>query len=589
MSTQGAEAAAGPDAERTGPAPGSIAAVVPGRDTRGSSEPDATRLDDPELRQLRVLRRLGTTGALLIAAGSVSSYGAANPIPNPVDGLRIIGLLSRIGPASLAVSYAGIGLVVVAWFLLGRLTTPGRVRRLTRSQLTHTLAMWAVPFLLTPPLFSRDVYAYLAVGKMMQLGFNPYDSGPLDVLGDGDAFAHQVDARWQRTPTPYGPAFLLITRAIVGVTGSHVIVAVLLQRLVELVGVALIVWAVPRLARRLRLDPISALWLGALNPLVLFHLVAGGHNEALMIGMMMAGLVIALDRSVILGTVLLTGAVGVKATAGLALAFLVVALALRAGGTWRDLWRWGLRVGTVFVGTFAVLTLLAGVGVGWLAALNTPGLVRSFLSATTAVSVVTGAIGTLLGLGDQTGGVLDVMHPLGTIVGTVLAGYVWWRCWRHGFDPILGLGVAIGLFVILSPVVQPWYLLWAALPLAASTAVARYRNVTVAITVALSVMIMPSGSVIRPLIIAQAALAAALVAAGAWYLLRRKGLVPISEWDRWVLASTKLARRRHPSSAGRRSAPPAPDTSSPLPAEVPAPPRHHDPTGTNTPSRGHDI
>lgn len=573
MSTQGTEAAAGPG-DPGGPRSGT--AVV--------SRADETHLDPQELRQLRVLRQLGTTGALLIAVGSVSSYGAANPIPNPVDGLRIIGLLSRVGPASLAVSYSGIGLVVLAWFLLGRLTTPGRIRRLTRSQLTHTLAMWAVPFLVTPPLFSRDVYSYLAVGKMMALGFNPYDSGPLDVLGDGDAFAHQVDAKWQHTATPYGPAFLLIARGIVAVSGSHIVLAVLLQRLVELVGVALIVWALPRLARRSRVDPISALWLGALNPLVLFHLVAGGHNEALMIGMMIAGLVLALDRSVVLGTVLLTGAVGVKATAGLALAFLVVALALRAGGAWRDLWRWGVRIGAVFVATFAVLTLLAGVGVGWLAALNTPGLIRSFLSVTTAVSVVTGSIGTLLGLGDQTEGVLDVLHPAGTLVGALLAGYVLWRCWRRGFDPVLGLGVAIGLFVLLSPVVQPWYLLWAALPLAASTAVSRYRNVTVAITVALSVMIMPSGSVIRPLIIAQAVLAAAVVAAGAWYLLRSRRLIPISEWDRWLIASAKLARLRHPSAAGRRT----PVRDQPAPERAPDPPDtpddhdHHD--GATAPS-----
>jgi alpha-1,6-mannosyltransferase len=544
VSTQGAEAAAGPGARRP--------------QTHVVSRADETHLDAAELRQLRVLRQLGTTGALLIAVGSVSSYGAANPIPNPVDGLRIIGLLSRVGPASLAVSYTGIGLVVVAWFLLGRLTTPGRIRRLTRAQLTHTLAMWAVPFLVTPPLFSRDVYSYLAVGQMMRLGFSPYDSGPLDVLGDGDVFAHQVDAKWQHTATPYGPAFLLIARGIVSVSGSNVILAVLLQRLVELLGVALIVWALPRLAHRSRVDPISALWLGALNPLLLFHLVAGGHNEALMIGMMMAGLVVGLDRSVVLGTVLLTGAVGVKATAGLALAFLVVALALRAGGTWRDLWKWGLRIGAVFVATFAVLTVLAGVGVGWLAALNTPGLIQSFLSVTTSVSVVTGAAGILLGLGDQTEGVLDILHPAGTVVGALLAGYVLWRCWRRGFDPVLGLGVAIGLFVLLSPVVQPWYLLWAALPLAASTAVARYRNVTVAITVALSVMIMPSGSVIQPLIIAMAAATAALVAAVTWFVLRRQRLVPTSEWDRWVIASAKLARLRHPSVAARRTTPRGP-------------------------------
>ena len=531
MSTQGAEAAAGPGAPAGTPV-------------------DRTRLDAQELRQLRVLRQLGTTGALLITVSSVSSYGAANPIPNPVDGLRIVGLLSRVGPASLAVSYTGMGLVVLAWFLLGRLTTPGRIRRLTRTQLTHTLAMWAVPFIVTPPLFSRDAFSYLAVGQMMRQGFNPYDSGPLDVLGDSDAFAHQVDARWQHSSTPYGPAFLLIVRGIVSITGSHVITAVLVQRLFELVGVALMVWALPRLARRSRLDPISALWLGALNPLVLFHLVAGGHNEALMIGMMMAGLVVALDRSVLLGTVGLTVAVGVKATAGLALAFLIVALALRAGGAWRDLVRAAARVGAVFLLSFAVLTLAAGVGVGWLAALNTPGLVRSFLSLTTVIGVVTGQIGRLLGLGDQTGAVLDVLHPLGTLLGAGLAFYVLWRCWRRGFDPILGLGVAIGLFVILSPIVQPWYLLWAAVPLAASTAVGRYREITIIITMALSVMIMPSGAVIPPLVIGQAAAAASLVAVLVWYLLRQRSLIPISERDRWVLASSKLARLRHPSHPG---------------------------------------
>ena len=49
-------------------------------------------------RQLSRLRRWGTVGALLLMLGSGSSYGAATPIPNPVDGLRVLGLLSRIGP-----------------------------------------------------------------------------------------------------------------------------------------------------------------------------------------------------------------------------------------------------------------------------------------------------------------------------------------------------------------------------------------------------------------------------------------------------------------------------------------------------------
>ena len=139
----------------------------------------AAPLNQLERRQLSRLRRWGTVGALLLMLGSGSSYGAATPIPNPVDGLRVVGLLSRIGPAALACSYAGIGLIVLCWVLIGRLAAPGRVRRLSRSQLSHTLAMWAVPLLVTPPLFSRDVYSYLAIGSMMDNGFNPYEAGPV--------------------------------------------------------------------------------------------------------------------------------------------------------------------------------------------------------------------------------------------------------------------------------------------------------------------------------------------------------------------------------------------------------------------------
>ena len=68
------------------------------------------------------------------------------------------------------------------------------------------------------------------------------------------------------------------------------------HRLLALLGFAMIVWALPRLARRFGINPVSALWLGAANPLVLFHLVVGVHNEALAIGLMLVGMELALRR-----------------------------------------------------------------------------------------------------------------------------------------------------------------------------------------------------------------------------------------------------------------------------------------------------
>jgi alpha-1,6-mannosyltransferase len=517
--------------------------------TGGSSDADLSTnadlpgfLDAAERRQLGRLRIWGTTGALLMMFGSTSSYGAATPIPNPVDGLRLLGLLSRVGPAALAVSYSGIGLVVVSWFLIGRLAAPGRPRRLSRTQLTHTLAMWTVPFLVTPPIFSRDVYSYLAVGAMMVHGDNPYLSGPYDTLGDGNALAHQVDARWQHTSSPYGPAFLLVAKAVVSVSGNHVIIGVLLQRFVELIGVALIVWALPRLARRCGIDPVSALWLGALNPLLLFHLVAGGHNEALMIGLMLAGLEVALSsepgpgvrgyrvlagpefRRVAAGAILITIAVGIKVTAAMALAFLGIALARRAGGRWSDLVRYAGFLAGVVVLSFGLLTVAAGAGLGWVHALSAPGSVRSFLSLSTTMGVGAGQIGLLLGLGDHTPAAIDVMQPLGTATGAALALLVMWRSWQRRVEPLQGLGIALGAFVLLSPVIQPWYLLWTALPLAASTGLSTYRRATVWLTAVFAVIIMPNGATIPVFTIVQGVVVAAVVVGGALTLLHRSGL-----------------------------------------------------------------
>jgi alpha-1,6-mannosyltransferase len=493
----------------------------------GAEPVTAAPLNAVERSQLSRLRRWGTVGALLLMLGSGSSYGAATPIPNPVDGLRVVGLLSRIGPAALACSYTGIGLIVLCWVLIGRLAAPGRVRRLSRSQLSHTLAMWAVPLLVTPPLFSRDVYSYLAIGSMMREGFNPYDAGPYDTLGDSDPYAHQVDVRWQHTASPYGPVYLLIAKGIVTAAGHNVIVGTLLQRLVELVGVAMIVWALPRLARICGFDPVAALWLGALNPLVLFHLIGGGHNEALMLGAMLAGMVIAWEWSLVAGVVVITLGVGVKATAGMALAFLVIMLALRAGGRWRDLLRCGVQVGVVAAATFAAFTWISGVGFGWLAALGAPGTVRSFLSLSTTLGVGAGQTGLLMGLGDHTQAALDVMQPVGTLIGATVALAIMWQCWQRRINPVLGLGMAMMAFVLLAPVIQPWYLLWAALPLAAATADPRYRKATIALTVLFSVTIMPNGATIPVYVIVQAVVVAAIVVGAAYYLLRRVGL-PVS-------------------------------------------------------------
>ena len=248
-------------------------------------------LNDAELRAMRRTRMFGATGTVLMAIGALGA-GARPVVQDPTFGVRLLNLPSRIQTVSLTMTTTGAVMMALAWLMLGRFAL-GR-RRMSRSQLDHTLLLWIVPLLIAPPMYSKDVYSYLAQSQISRNGLNPYQVGPAPGLGLDHVFTLSVPSLWRETPAPYGPLFLWVGRGISALTGENIVAAVLSHRVVVLLGVGMIVWAVPRLARRCGVAEVSALWLGAANPLLLMHLVAGIHNEALMLGLMLTGTEFAL-------------------------------------------------------------------------------------------------------------------------------------------------------------------------------------------------------------------------------------------------------------------------------------------------------
>ncbi len=122
------------------------------------------------------------------------------------------------------------------------------------------------------------------------------------------------------------------------------------MRVLALIGVALMIFAIPRLARLAGVEERFAIWLGVLNPLVLVHLIGDAHNDALMIGLMMAGLTLAIERRPAAGAVMVTLAALVKAPAGLALIFIVPLWAAQLTGRAR-LVRAALAAGGIGIAT----------------------------------------------------------------------------------------------------------------------------------------------------------------------------------------------------------------------------------------------
>ncbi len=461
----------------------------------GDERPVGRPLDPGERIALHRTRLFGATGTMLMAIGALGA-GARPVVQDPTFGVRLLNLPSRIQTVSLTMTTTGAVMMALAWLMLGRFAL-GK-RRMTRSQVDRTLLLWALPLLIAPPMYSKDVYSYLAQSEISLQGSDPYRVGPAPGLGLDHVFTLSVPSLWRETPAPYGPLFLWIGRGISAITGENIVEAVLLHRLVVLVGVGLIVWATPRLARRCGVAEVSALWLGPTNPLLFMHLVAGIHNEALMLGLMLAGTEFALrgiaaigDAAqlrwypagmLLAGTVLITMSCQVKLPSLLALGFVAMALAHRWGGTVKAFLLAGGSLGTVSLAVMALIGWASGLGFGWLFTLGTANVVRSWMSPPTLLALGTGQVGILLGLGDHTTSVLALTRAIGVILIAVIVTWLLFMVLRGRLHPVGGLGVALGITVLLFPVVQPWYLLWAIIPLAAWATRPGFRAAVIAVT-----------------------------------------------------------------------------------------------------------
>ncbi|WP_432126107.1 polyprenol phosphomannose-dependent alpha 1,6 mannosyltransferase MptB [Streptomyces sp. bgisy082] len=449
-------------------------------------------------------RWLGAGGSLAVAVGGW--FAGTLPVRGGW------GLWERHGPAPAVagalLAYLGLTLLVAAWWrygvLLGREARGGApdgngkaVRggssagngEAVRGGVLGTLVCWTVPLLLAPPLYSADVYSYVAQGAMVLEGHDVYGAGP-SVLGPGDLGAEaaaSVGGHWTDTPAPYGPAFLLLAAAVVKLTGGAVVPAVLGMRLIALGALVLAAWAV----RGLGGGPggrAGALWLAVLNPLFLIHVVGGTHNDGLMIGLVLGGVLLATRGRWVLGSVLVGLAVMVKSPAAVALLFIGVMVARRDGGGARGLAKGLVLPGAVAGAVAAGATLLAGTGFGWLRTQSVAGTIHTALSVTSDLGLGLGLL-----LADDPDPVKDLVQKLGLAAALVLIAVLAWCSWRGLLDPVLGLGLSLVALVALSPMVQPWYLLWGTAAVASVAWYGRAGQVLAVLSAALVYETAPSG------------------------------------------------------------------------------------------------
>ncbi|HEY0475719.1 MAG TPA: polyprenol phosphomannose-dependent alpha 1,6 mannosyltransferase MptB [Kribbella sp.] len=179
-----------------------------------------------------------------------------------------------------------------------------RVDRLVALGIGTTAAITLVP-----PMASGDVLIYAAYGRIMSLGGNPYTTAPADTIRLGyDPVIAATERPWQGAKSVYGPIATWIQWFSSWVGGDSMQLTVWMLQLsvaISLVvsGLLLLKLVGPNLPNRRRV-----LLVGLANPLILWTVLAGAHNDA--IAVMFAVIALVLFRRHVFWAGIMLGVAG---------------------------------------------------------------------------------------------------------------------------------------------------------------------------------------------------------------------------------------------------------------------------------------
>jgi hypothetical protein len=228
-------------------------------------------------------------------------------------------------------------LTVTSWMLWTTLVARGFQGNLPSRRSTVALVAIIAAGLafLCPPVLSRDVFGYVAYGR---LGFlhqlNPYISNRHSLEAVGDSSAQFLV--WSK-PLPYGPLWTLIATAagFVGTMGG-VYAEILAHKL--LAGGALVAAAIGASALAEHREPgrgrLTFLAIG-LNPLLLLEGPGTGHNDLVMVALLVWAAVLSAEDRRSMAALAIGLAIAVKPVAIVAVPALLLEVWLGGSQTHR--------------------------------------------------------------------------------------------------------------------------------------------------------------------------------------------------------------------------------------------------------------
>jgi alpha-1,6-mannosyltransferase len=380
------------------------------------------------------------------------SAGAGTP--SPADRVMVLTLVlvsasaTAIAMARPFSSLGRAGLLAVAFAGLGLALGVGRWRRALgmRTVLVVTVALLAVAVTYWPRN-SSDIWSYAAYGRMVShYGASPYRHVPVE--HPNDRAVRRVKPMWQNKASVYGPLWNGISAGVVAFANTDVSST---RHLFQGLAALSVFLAALLVARRTRAP--AAVALIGLNPLVVYDIVNGGHNDALVGLALLVGVLLATRERLVLAAVAIALGALVKVVAVLGLVALVIWIWRRRGP------RPAMTSASVAGGVIAAGYAVSG-GFDALRPLQEARLQMSRNS----IWLLSGSDGRakLFGL-DRVPLSAEFLRPVATlsmIAVLVLAGIL--VASRLGDrTPTLVVGSALAAYLLASMYVLPWYVAWA--------------------------------------------------------------------------------------------------------------------------------
>ena len=186
---------------------------------------------------------------------------------------------------------------------------------------------------LVPPLTSADVLMYAAYGRLQVLGLNPYDITPAEIFrSEFDGLLVWTERPWQDTPSVYGPLASGSQWLAAWLGNGNMHDTVFWLQMFALVPFLLIGALIVLMSHDDHKIQTRAVLFTVLNPIMIWSVLAGAHNEAFTLVFAIVGLWFMRRSPFVAGL-----GIGIAGTVKVSLVFYGIAMAWGYRRDWRKL------------------------------------------------------------------------------------------------------------------------------------------------------------------------------------------------------------------------------------------------------------